>query len=468
MTQILIIAIFICARLRDSLPAAPAFAFGWAWALLPPVLAAIVVAWAARRVMKAMDARGVPHFAGRAHTIAAITHIIAGLSLGASLLLTDWPLLLARILGRVPLLADLAAISPLLFLLIANWASLYPIERRLRDALLLRQLDTGRPIYPPPTRAQYLWNRARFEILLILVPIALASLWHQALERLPALFEAPGSPSPGLQSMLAALSWLGLPLVLILGPAVLRYVWDLVPIGPGPLRDAADAMCRQYRVRVRGPFLWRTHGQLINAAILGVAYPFRYLLFTDAMLDTFPADQLEAVMAHEVAHVRERHLIWMGVTLAASLFTLPWIIDPLLPDAPGPFAEVLVAAIILAFVGLVFGFVSRRFEWQADAFSVRHLSRRLAPASPTIAPDAAHVVARTLLNVAELNGLPAQRFSFRHGSIAARCDKVLALVGRPIDTLPQDRAARLVKHLSALLLSLALAATLLDFLMDHP
>lgn len=464
MIQILIISAFVCARLRDSLHGSPSYPHGWMWALLPAALSVLLVFASSRAVLRAMDSRGSPHLAGRAHNLALVTQVLSGLCLCFALLLTDWPRATLRQAAPLPVLADLFALCPLLLMVLAHWSSLYPIERRLREAILLRQLDTGAPIYPPLTRAQYLWNRARFEILLVLVPILLASLWHEGLDLAPRLLGSPDSPL--WTDLFAALSWLGLPLVLILGPALLRHIWDLVPIGPGPLRDAADAMCRQYRIRVRGPFLWRTHGTIVNAAILGLVRPFRYLLFTDAMLDRMPEEQVEAVMAHEVAHVREHHLIWMFAALAASILALPLLLEPLLPADPGRFGEVGVEVLILALVGLVFGLVSRRFEWQADAFSVKHLSRRLAPESPVVVADAARLVAATLLNVADLNGVPPDKFSFRHGSIASRCRKAMSLAGRPLDTLPPDRAARVIKIISVVILTLALALTLLGTLQE--
>ncbi|MFA6046319.1 MAG: M48 family metallopeptidase [Phycisphaerales bacterium] len=459
MIQILIIAAFVCARLRESVGNPHPLQFGWAYALLPCLLGWLVVQGRARMAVRSMDSRGSLTAARHADTLATFTRILAGISLCFALLLTDWPSLAATPVAGTPLLTDLVAILPLFLMVLGQWSALYPIERRLRDAMLLRQLDSGQPVYPPPTRGQHLWNRTRFEVLLVLAPILLASLWHEGVTRLPAIVGHSALSAHAWELIVAALSWVGLIGVMVLAPVVLRWVWDLVPIGSGPLRDQADAMCRQYRVRVRGPFLWRTHGTLINAAILGVAWPFRYLLFSDAMLDRFSQEQVEAVMAHEVAHVRERHLMWIGITLAAALFTLPWVIEPLLPRGhTSGTTEAWIDITLLLVVGAIFGFVSRRFEWQADAFAVRHLSQRLAPSQPNISIDAARIMAGTLAHVAALNGIPVRRFSFRHGSIALRCRKVMALAGRPVHKLAQDRVSRVIKLGSLLLLSLAIAA----------
>lgn len=461
--QILIISAFVCARLRDGVGFAHPFRFGLAFAILPCVLGWLVVHARAAAAVRAMDTRGSLSGVRQADTLALFGRVAAGVSLCFALLLTDWPVAAAMLVRGIPVLSDLAAISPLLLMVLGQWAAMYPIERRLRDAMLMRQLDHGQPVYPPPTRAQHLWNRTRFEMLLVLAPIMLASAWHEGVTRLPGLVGASVVSDGAWELIVPGLSWLGLIGVMVFAPVVLRWVWDLVPIGPGLMRDQADEMCRQYRVRVRGPFLWRTHGTLTNAAILGVAWPFRYLLFSDAMLDRFSSEQVEAVMAHEMAHVREGHLMWIGVTLAASLFTLPWLVEPLLPAGRTVGGtEAWIDVLLLLLVGAIFGFVSRRFEWQADAFAVRHISRRLTPGEPNISVDAARIMAGTLSHVAALNGISVGRASFRHGSIAARCRKVMALAGRPVDRLAPDRVARIIKVVSLLVLSLAIVALIVD------
>jgi Zn-dependent protease with chaperone function len=110
-----------------------------------------------------------------------------------------------------------------------------------------------------------------------------------------------------------------------------------------------------------------------------------------------------------------------------------------------------------------FGWVSRRFEWQADAFAARHLSEhppvreeadsggletrppREMP-SKYIAPQAVDAMVGALESVAELNHLPRERFGFRHGSIAERVRRLRALQGVGVDALPIDGQVRWMKR----------------------
>src|SRR5690606_31987071 len=76
------------------------------------------------------------------------------------------------------------------------------------------------------------------------------------------------------------------------------------------------------RVRFREVLLWRTFGGMVNAAVMGMLAPLRYILLSDALLEHLPAEQVEAVMAHEVAHIRKRHLVWLLVLSGSAMVLL--------------------------------------------------------------------------------------------------------------------------------------------------
>jgi STE24 endopeptidase len=91
---------------------------------------------------------------------------------------------------------------------------------------------------------------------------------------------------------------------------------------------------------------------------------------------------------------------------------------------------------------MIFGWVSRRFERQADTFAVRHLSLSYpsAPGAPAVFdPSAIAVYCQTLLRVAAINHTAADRRSWRHGSMRWRCDYLGTLAGRPLVGCAIDR-----------------------------
>ena len=60
--------------------------------------------------------------------------------------------------------------------------------------------------------------------------------------------------------------------------------------------------------------LWKTFGVMINAGVMGLVAPLRFILLTDGLVERMPVERIEAVMAHEVAHVSKRHIFWLIVT----------------------------------------------------------------------------------------------------------------------------------------------------------
>ena len=114
---------------------------------------------------------------------------------------------------------------------------------------------------------------------------------------------------------------------------------------------------------------------------------------------------------------------------------------------------IIAAAAFASWIG-VFGWVSRRFERQADTFAVLHIASETVdtdddnttPNSPrVITPEAINVMTQALQQVADLNHTPATRRSWRHGSIAWRQAYLRDLQGMSIGPLPIDRQVSAIK-----------------------
>jgi Zn-dependent protease with chaperone function len=158
--------------------------------------------------------------------------------------------------------------------------------------------------------------------------------------------------------------------------------------------------------------------------------------------------QIESVMAHELGHVVRRHLPWMVVCAMAVLWALAAALDSVtaglqiagvLPDLNTSQAwamgtDATATLILVGLWALAFGYISRRFERQADTFAVQHMAR-----DGVITCDAVDAVADALTDVALLNRMTPQQKSWRHGSIAWRIDYLRTLVGRPVDQCEIDR-----------------------------
>jgi Zn-dependent protease with chaperone function len=211
---------------------------------------------------------------------------------------------------------------------------------------------------------------------------------------------------------------------------------------------------------------------MLNGAVMGLLGRLRYVLLTDALLERLPEDQVEAVMAHEVGHVRRKHVPWLAGGLLASIGVPMAAVDLWVRfSGRGHVTTAQEVALQLGLVGvsllaglMLFGWISRRFEWQADAFSAQHLSGhrtdQQGDARPVvISATAVGSMAGALEAVASLNHMPRRKFSWRHGSIQRRIDNLRDLVGRPARGLRIDRTVGWIKLATAVGLAGLIAVT---------
>lgn len=345
-------------------------------------------------------------------------------------------------LGDLIVINELIALGPALLTLVAFWWAYYPVDRRLREVALMRQLDTGGTVWPIWSRRQYVWSQFRSQVLLLLAPMMVLLGWTQ----LVAMYTQELPAESLMDETLVIAGGLG---IFLLAPVLIRNLWDTAPLPDGPLRRRLMGMCRSYGVGVRQLLLWRTYGGLINGAVMGLFGRLRYILLTDGLIERLSEDHVEAVMAHELGHVKRHHMPWLAVCAIVPLMAGSMMLDGLMagleqlkgePLWNVELARAVGTAALLAGWVMIFGFISRRFERQADTFALQHMSRKLEdPQNPgMVSAEAARIVAGALERIAALNHHPADRRSWRHGSISWRVDYLYSLVGTPIDRCPID------------------------------
>lgn len=421
-----------------------------------------------RACARALVRTGDPRWIGRAQrassamrTGSVVVHALCVLALG-------WLDAVRAATGDWVLLDELVATLPPLLVFLASWAAYAPVDRTIWEATLLRSLDEGAAVGPPPRSAvRYAIEQFRQGAAIVLVPLAIIWSWNESLFVLAARAGWSVESDAG-QVAFAGAQFAGVAVAFVLTPPLMVRIWRTLPLGPGELRDRLVALCVRHRVRCREILVWRTAGGMLNGAVMGLLPRVRYILFTDALLESLTERQIEAVAAHEIAHIRRRHLPWLIAAILATLWLgtslVVWPamgVDALLGVSlfTGPLMGVVTVgagAFSLAMVVVVFGFVSRAFERQADAFAAQSLSGLDDPgAKPgVITEEAAHAMAGALQAVARFNAIPTQRFFWRHGSIRGRQGRVLALVGSPIASTPADRPVRTIKRLTAATLAI--------------
>lgn len=485
MTQGVVIAMVVVLVVRDGFAGFPLFAPSSPWvaaagAVVPQLLIALITHLWVVRCARRLDATGRLRNAARAddavsmaRVLALVVHATAVLGLGWLDAVRYW------LGGNLVVVDETVALAPALLPVVGGWWSYSMIDRRLREATLVRALDEGTGVHRMPSRRRYTLEQIRHNLALVLVPLALIAVWMESTDRVLSRLAEDSPLLDGPRGVLIAtgVHLFGVAIVLVLAPLVPRLLWDTVPLAPGEVRDRLSRLCREQGVRCRDILVWRTESGMLNGAVIGAVPWLRYILLTDALLEQLSDREVEAVMAHEVAHARRHHIPWLMIALLASV-GLAWTAVSLgarwtalaLGLAPDGMPEGLIVAVALgAGIGaglLVLGFVSRRFEHQADAFAAQHLSGfragDAAKEGTLVRPEAVGAMAGALGVVAAVNAIPLDRFTWRHGSIRERQSRLGALVGLPADSLPIDRTVRRLKLIAGAALVVVLVAAVLD------
>jgi Zn-dependent protease with chaperone function len=235
----------------------------------------------------------------------------------------QWPQLVRFNWGldNAVLLRDLLILAPVWAPLLFSWAAFYEVERAVCGPA-----DSSTPkeqqAVPQPGRTAFVALRARHYLGLGLLPILLLLAFQDVATWLKPTWQE------------SEFGWtlylIPLLVVSLLFPQLLSRIWKTRPLPAGQLRDRLEQLTRRMRVRTRWFRIWETDGQLLNAAVTGLLPPLRCVLLTDGLMALLRDEEVEAVIAHELGHVRRRHL-WLRMLLLA----LPvWVMGNVQAFAP--------------------------------------------------------------------------------------------------------------------------------------
>ena len=276
-------------------------------------------------------------------------------------------------------------------------------------------------------------------------------------------------------------------LAFIAMPWVVRLALGLKPLPSGPLRQRLLAASKRLGFRCSDILLWNTRSVMGNAMVVGLLPWPRYVVFTDRLLEEFNLDEVEAVFGHEVGHVKHNHMLFYLGFLSASMAVIALLSLTVLALLPSNFTELFgtdqkyLEAIplmlgLVPYIFLVFGFLSRRCERQADVYGCRAVSCSsrdclahgddiaLAERGRGLCPTGIRTFIRALEKVALVNGISRERPGFlqswQHSTIAKRVDFLQRLLVDPGAERTFQRRVALVKWALAVTLGLILVALL--------
>jgi Zn-dependent protease with chaperone function len=336
-----------------------------------------------------------------------------------------------------------------------------------RDAVVVPS-----PVFPLPHSEGGRWTYVAFQmrqkLALVFIPVMLLVAQKELFRLLP------GSPQrwQGLVNFVAIGAMLG---VFVGMPWLIRLLLGLRPLPAGRLRDRLVAAARRLGFRCSDILLWNTRSGMANAMVIGLVPWVRYVVFTDRLLEEFTEDEVEAVFGHEVGHVRHQHMPYYLAFLTLSMAviglltehhlapalaaagkdlaaTFPrvvpaWVGEVLGPNGNRDLMALPVVALLVPYIYVVFGFLSRRCERQADVYGSRAVScgsaccgghgeeTALAERAGGLCPTGIDTFIRALEKVALLNGISRERPGFfqswQHSTIARRVAFLQGLASDP-------------------------------------
>ncbi len=448
--------------------------FAWFLIAVATLLPGVIAAIDARRVKSTLEYH--PSWLPKAQrslargNAAIRATLLFGLFL--SLYLTDWSVMVRswRWAGLIYGLDELIMLAPFLVGLLIAWIMLYPADRAVRQVAMELQLWVAAPVHPVWGLRAYLSFMFRHHVMIILLPMVPIVMANDFTQR----------HAEGIRAYFG-LAWADqLILVLLAGcvftvaPVMLRYVWHTRPLPDSVLRERLDRLCRRIGLTYRQILIWQSDGMVVNAAVMGLLRPVRYILLSDGLLEMMDDRKIEAVFGHEAGHIKYRHIYFYLLFAGLSMLIVGGVIElayRLRPDLFVPdaflydYLQVIVMALIVALWAFGFGYVSRRFEWQADLFGAQtvtpspdvcdqpcllHGTATLhspdPPAKgPAVCATAAHLFAEALERIAALNGIPAEARSWRHSSIAHRVDRLHSYARDPGRVRALQRCVRTIQ-----------------------
>ena len=188
---------------------------------------------------------------------------------------------------------------------------------------------------------------------------------------------------------------------------------------------------------------------MLTAGVMGLIKRFRYILVTESLLQILNDDELDAVMAHEIGHIKKRHLVFylvffLGfIVLSYAVFDLilyailySKLTVPVIRDAPLEQATVTsitltvaMATILLIYFRYVFGYFMRNCERQADCYAFTLLG-------------SSQTLISSLKKIAVYSGHSHDRPSWHHFSISQRVDFLERCEGDRRVIVQHDRKLR--------------------------
>ena len=331
-------------------------------------------------------------------------------------------------LDRFPAIDDLMILAPPLVSLIASWYVLFETQRNDVQETEIAS-----------ARREFVALRCRVYLLMVLIPIAGIVLVKDSWFLI--------QPLP-VYSLLATMFFFLLCLLALM-PYLVGKFWSSRSVDDHEGRGRLLKICDLEGMGVSDILVWDTNHSIVNALVAGVFPRYRVLMLSDLMLETFPDNEVDAILKHEAGHLRMAHLpIRLAFILLPAMGMIAMDLDPnqsvayaskMLLDTIGlPVPSGLVpAALFIVYLLAVTVWLSRRMEFEADLYAAGFLN------ASQNSDELATAMTSALQRFGE--GSPEQMAagSLTHPSLQARISMIETCRRRPGKALRYRRSFRL-------------------------
>lgn len=211
-------------------------------------------------------------------------------------------------------------------------------------------------------------------------------------------------------------------------PEIIRRLWGCSSMQQGLTRTHIENFCRRQGLKYADILVWPLfEGLVLTAGVMGLIQRFRYILFTPALLRNLTIEEVDAVMAHEIGHVKRYHLqlyivLLLGFSLVAQLGSYLFMYVLLKSDHFYQLSAFLgkktdtvlifvstfaLLVLLIFYFRFIFGFFMRNFERQADLHALTSMGSNQG-------------IINALEKVAWLSGNIRELPSWHHFGIAER------------------------------------------------
>ena len=325
---------------------------------------------------------------------------------------------LTSFLINIPFLSIIPTFQALLFLglfvfyLAIVWACAYGPYRMLNTTDL--------------SRRSYILGNISFSIP-VLIPWLLLSGIADIINAIP--FELPKRLLSTTEGQVAYFL-VFLFAIAIVGPAMIQKFWRCKPLETGYYRRRIENLCQKAGMEYANILYWPIFGgRMITAGVMGLIKKFRYILVTGALLQFLEPEEIDAVIAHEIGHIKKKHLLfylvffvgYMLVSFATFDLLIYFIFfaEPIYSflnsigleqaTVTSFLSSFIIILIFLIYFRYIFGYFMRNFERQADTYVYALF-------------DSAQPLISTLEKIAVTSGQPRDKPNWHHFSIKKRVD----------------------------------------------